>query len=57
MVNYFMVKDGVIKRIFIAGAAASLNYKERHPNATESEIMSHITREMDKLIKAIEKDK
>ena len=52
-----MVKDGVIKRIFIAGAAAALNYKERHPNATESEIMSHITREMDKLIKAIEKDK
>lgn len=51
-----MVKDGTIKRIFIAGAAAALDYKERHPNATESEVMSYVTQQMGKLIKDIEKD-
>jgi len=52
-----MVKDSAIKRVFIAGAAAALNYKERHPNAGESEVMSYVTQEMGKLIKGIEKDK
>ena len=52
-----MAKDGVIKRVFIAGAAAALNYKERHPNAGESEVMSHVTKEMKDLIKDIERDK
>ena len=52
-----MAKDGVIKRIFIAGAAAALNYKERHPNAGESEVMSQVTKQMEKLIRGIEKDK
>ncbi|MEK6840834.1 MAG: hypothetical protein AABX79_02680 [Nanoarchaeota archaeon] len=51
-----MAKDGVIKRVFIAGAAAALNYKEKHPHAGESEIMSNVTRQMEKLIKDIEKD-
>lgn len=52
-----MVKDSAVKRIFIAGAAAALNYKERHPNAGESEVMSYVTRQMKDLIKDIEKDK
>ena len=52
-----MVKDGVIKRVFIAGAASALNYKERHPNATESEVMSYVTREMKRIVSEIEKDK
>ena len=50
-------KDGVTKRIFIAGAAAALNYKEKNPNATESEIMSHVTREMKGMIRDIGEDK
>lgn len=52
-----MAKDGVIKRVFISGAAAALNYKERHPNASESEVMSYVTKAMGRLIKDIEKDK
>jgi len=52
-----MAKDGVIKRVFIAGAAAALNYKEKNPNASESEVMSYVTREMGNFIKDIEKDK
>ena len=51
-----MAKDGVIKRAFIAGAGAALSYKEKHPHAGESEIMSSVTRQMEKLIKGIEKD-
>ena len=49
-------KDGVTKRIFIAGAAAALNYKERNPHATESEVMSYVTREMKDMIKDIGED-
>jgi hypothetical protein len=51
-----MVKEDIIKRVFIAGAAAALNYKERNPNASESEVMSHVTKEMKKLIREIEED-
>ena len=49
-------KDGVTKRIFIAGAAAALNYKERNPHATESEVMSHVTKQMREMIKEIGED-
>ena len=52
-----MVKDGMIKRVFIAGAAAALSYKERNPNATESEVMSYVAKAMKNLIKDIEKNK
>jgi len=51
-----MAKDGVAKRAFIAGAGAALDYKERHPNASETEIMSYVTRQMGKLIRDIERD-
>ena len=51
-----MTKEDKVKRIFIAGAAAALNYKEKHPNATESEVMSHVTRQMKKSISDIEED-
>ena len=49
-------KDGVTKRIFIAGAAAALNYKDKNPHATESEIMSYVTREMKEMIREIGED-
>ncbi len=45
-----------LKRVFIAGAAAAINYKEKNPKASESETMSHITKEMRKLIDEIEDD-
>lgn len=47
-------EEMMIKRAFIAGAAAALSYKEKHPNATESEVMSDVNGEMRKMIKDIE---
>ena len=52
-----MKKDEMLKRAFIAGAGAALKYTERNPNASESEIMSHITKEMKKVIEEIKEDK
>ena len=52
-----MKKDEMMKRALIAGAAAALKYKDRNPSAGESEIISHVTKEMEKLIKEIEENK
>jgi len=49
-----MKKDEMLKRAFIAGAGTALKYKEKNPSAGESEVMSHITEEMEKLIEEIE---
>lgn len=46
----------MIKRVLIAGAGAALNYKERHPKASESEVMSHVTKESKRLIREIEEN-
>ena len=43
----------MMQRVFIAGASIALNYKNKNPHASESEIMSHITREMKKSISNI----
>ena len=51
-----MAKEDKAKRIFIAGAAAAINYKEAHPNASESEVMEHVSREMRSMIAEIERD-
>ncbi len=51
-----MVKSEVIKRAFIAGAGAALAYKEKNPNASESEVMSNVTKKMKKVIEEIEED-
>ncbi len=51
-----MADKDVIKRAMIAGAASAMNYKERHPKATESEVMSHVSKEMTRLIDEIEGD-
>jgi hypothetical protein len=51
-----MVKNELMKRVFIAGASSALKYKEKNPNATESEIMSNVTKEMKKLIAEIAED-
>jgi hypothetical protein len=50
-----MVKKEIIKRAFIAGAGVALKYKEKKPNASESEVMSYVTKEMEKAIREIEK--
>ena len=51
-----MKKDEMMKRALIAGAGAALKYKEKNQSAGESEVMSHVTKEMGKLIKEIEED-
>ena len=48
-----MKKEDMLKRAFIAGAGTALKYKEKNQSAGESEIMSHITKEMGRLIKEI----
>ncbi|GIU68675.1 MAG: hypothetical protein KatS3mg093_432 [Candidatus Parcubacteria bacterium] len=50
-----MAKKDFVKRAFIAGAGMALKYKEKKPNASESEVMSHVTKEMEKVIREIEK--
>jgi hypothetical protein len=51
-----MVKKEMMKRVFIAGASSALKYKERNPAASESEVMSQVTKEMAKMIEDIEED-
>ena len=52
-----MKKEDMLKRAFIAGAGANLKYKEKNQSANESEIISHITKDMGRLIKEIEEDR
>ena len=51
-----MARKDTAKRAYIAGAGAALKYKEQHQNATESEIMSYVTKEMQKILEDIEED-
>ena len=50
------MEEEVMKRAVIAGAASALKYKENHPNASESETMSHVTKELGRIISDIEGD-
>lgn len=45
-----------VKRAVVAGAAAALKYKERNPKATESEIMSHVIKEIKRILREIDED-
>ena len=51
-----MEKKDVIERVFVAGVSTALSYKERHPNSNESEVMSHATKQMKKIIREIQED-
>ncbi|MEK6847522.1 MAG: hypothetical protein AABX50_00150 [Nanoarchaeota archaeon] len=51
-----MVKKETMKMAIVAGAAAAMKYKEKNPNATESEIMNHVTQNMEKIIRDIEEE-
>ncbi|MEK6898114.1 MAG: hypothetical protein AABX28_02025 [Nanoarchaeota archaeon] len=52
-----MVKNEMAKRAIIAGASCALTYKEKHPNASEEEVMSHVTEGMREIIRNIEEEK
>ena len=56
LLSSLMEKKDVIERAFVAGAAIALSYKERHPNSTESEVMSHATKQMKKIVREIQED-
>jgi len=51
-----MADEEMMKRAVIAGASCAIDYKEMHPRASESEIMSHVSKEMRHLIREIEND-
>jgi len=49
-----MADKNMLKRILIAGAGAAMSYKEKHPRASDSEVMKHVEKEARRLIKEIE---
>ena len=50
-----MSKSGdMLKRALVAGAGAAMNFKERNPHASESEVMGHVAREARRIIQEIE---
>ena len=51
-----MVKKETMKMAVVAGAAVAMKYKEKHPNASESEIMNHVTQNMSRIIEDIGED-
>mgnify|MGYP001610965697 CR=1 FL=1 len=52
----FMGEKEMIKMAVIAGASFAMRYKEEHPRATESEIMSYVARETNKIIHELKKE-
>ena len=49
-----MDKREKIKMAIIAGAATAFEYKEKHPDALESEVMSYVTKRTVKIIRDLE---
>ena len=47
---------GMIKRIVIAGVSCALDYKEKYPRSTQSEVMSYVSRELNHIIRNVEED-
>ena len=51
-----MAEKDKVKMAVVAGAAVAIKYKEENPRASESEIMSHITKRMERIIRKLEED-
>lgn len=51
-----MAQKDKVKMAVIAGASYALRYKERKPSASESEVMSYVTKNMEKIVGDIEED-
>ena len=45
-----------LKMAVIAGAGNAIAYKERNPNAPESEVMQFVTSNMSKILREIEEE-
>ncbi len=46
--------EDMLKRAFVAGAGSAMNYKDKHPNASESEVMGHVARESRRILEEIQ---
>lgn len=51
-----MTEKDKVKMAVIAGASYAFRYQERNPNATESEVMDHVSKNMGKIINDIEEN-
>ena len=44
-----------MKMAIISGASNAIRYKEKNPGATEEEVIKHVTKEVEKILKEIDK--
>ncbi len=49
-----MVKKEMLKMAIVAGAGSALKYKDQHPKADESEVMSYITKNINEIISKLD---
>jgi len=49
-----MTDNEKVKMAVIAGAACAMRYKELHPNATESEVLKYVSKEVRNILEQIE---
>ena len=43
-----------IKMAVISGASNAIRYKEKNPGATEEEVIKHVTKKVDEILKKID---
>ena len=51
-----MAERDKVKMAIIAGASYALEYMQRNPGASESQIMDHVSKNMGRIISDIEED-
>ena len=51
-----MNEEKILRLAVIVGASEALNYKERNPRATESEILQHVSKKTRELVGKIDRD-
>lgn len=51
-----MEKDSKLKMALISGASHAIKFKELNPEASEQEVLKHITREADDILEKIDNE-
>ena len=54
LIAWIMTDNEKVKMAVIAGAACAMRYKELHPNATESEVLKYVSKEVRNILEQIE---
>ena len=49
-------KERKLKMALISGAAHAFKYKEKHPKATEQEVIQHLTRDAESILEKIDEE-